>query len=228
MSNLAIARIRYHRVGCVLALLAGATLQLSCAPPAPKEVSYTKPDDDPNWKAGCEKPPSSNTYYRMAKLLVAQGKDPQARIILQKLLDQDPKFMPAYVELAQVHMRQRQADLAIRVLASGLVHSPNDTVLLNNIGMCHLLQGQYDQAQSNFQKACAIKPDDARSRSNMAVALGMKGRYGEALALYEQILSPGEAHYNLAVLAQARNDTSTALMEFDKASQLGYRSSAGR
>ena len=46
------------------------------------------------------------------------------------------------------------------------------------------------------------------------MALGMLGRYEEALAVYEQVVLPARAHYNVAVLAEARNDTDRAEVEY--------------
>ncbi|MGB6909635.1 MAG: tetratricopeptide repeat protein [Methyloceanibacter sp.] len=72
--------------------------------------------------------------------------------------------------------------------------------------MCMLVGDRYGEALSMFSEAAGIMPEDARYRANMAVALGMMGRYAEALSLYEQIMSSSDAHHNLAILREARND----------------------
>jgi hypothetical protein len=55
---------------------------------------------------------------------------------------------------------------------------------------------------------------DARYRGNMALALGMLGRYEESLSLYQQVVSPSDAHFNLAVICDARKDPARAEQEY--------------
>jgi len=68
--------------------------------------------------------------------------------------------------------------------------------------------------------AAAAGPDNTRYRANVALALGMSGRYDECLAAYEQILHPADAHYNLAVICDSRNDTERAVAEYARALRL--------
>ena len=53
------------------------------------------------------------------------------------------------------------------------------------------------------------------------MAVGMLGRYEEALALYKQVVKPQQAHYNLAVVCEARQDTKRATAEFAIARSIG-------
>ena len=170
-------------------------------------------DDDPQWQRGGGGP-SARTLFGMGKILAAQGKTNEAKFILGKAITQDRKFAPAYVELAQIQLRERQADQAIKVLQEGLRYLPNDSVMTNDVGMCYFLQGQYARAFDWFQRAAVALPQNARYRANMAMALGMQGRYEEATALYEQVVPSHEAHYNVAVLADARHDKDRANREY--------------
>jgi tetratricopeptide (TPR) repeat protein len=123
-------------------------------------------------------------------------------------------------------MRQQDLDGAARVLSAGLQQAPRESLLWNNLGMCYLLQQKYDKALDSFTAASGIMPSSAMYRSNMATALGMQGRYEEALALYQQVLPMDEAHYNLGVVCQARNDAARAKQEFDSAVALNPRMKA--
>ena len=93
-------------------------------------------------------------------------------------------------------------------------------MIQNNLGMCRLLQKRYEDALECFSAAAAGEPADARARANMAVALGMLGRMEEALAIYLQLVSPAEAHYNLGVLYEARGEPERARQEFATADSL--------
>lgn len=167
--------------------------------------------------------PSARTLYSMSKVMIAQSKDSEAEAILTKLVADHPDFMPAYTDLAELYMRNDRPDSAAEVLKRGVEVAPQDAVLQNNLGMCLMMQGRYEEALDSFTAASTGVPKDARTRGNMAAALGMLGRLDEALALYLQLVPAGDAHYNLAVLCEARNDHARAEEEYRIAEQLGTK-----
>jgi Flp pilus assembly protein TadD len=116
--------------------------------------------------------------------------------------------MPAYCDLARVRLKQRNVDGAVSVLEAGLKISPQDPVLLNNVGICQMTRGDHQKALEFFTQAAAINPNNPRYRANMAAALGMLGRYEESLALYRQVVPKEAAQQNLGVLRDARGKAS--------------------
>lgn len=161
---------------------------------------------DADFESQADRPPTAKTLYTFARLLAAQGKDAECQFVLRRVIEEHPRYLPAYCELAELHLRHRGVEDAIATLSAGLGVSPQDPILLNNLGMCWMLKGDYDKALSMFTPAAAIAPQDARYRANMAASLGMMGRYDEALSLYQQVVPTTEAYYNLSVLCEARND----------------------
>jgi tetratricopeptide (TPR) repeat protein len=107
--------------------------------------------------------------------------------------------------------------MAIATLRRGLEISKDDPVLLNDLGMCHLLRNEPDQAIDCFKQAVAASPRDGRFQSNLAVAHGMKGEYDQALEAYAQVMPESDAHYNVAVLCESRNDHERAQAEYGQA-----------
>jgi hypothetical protein len=51
----------------------------------------------------------------------------------------------------------------------------------------------------------------------MATALGLLGRIDESLALFYQVLPPGDAHHNVAVLCRSIGNEERARVEFARA-----------
>ena len=176
--------------------------------------------DEADFDRAVDRGPTPRTLYAMSRILAAQHRDGECQRLLSQIIAESPNFMPAYNDLAELQMRQRRIDQAVSVLQAGLKRASNQPVLLNNLGMCNLLKGNYDEALKQFTAAAALVPDDSRFRANMATALGMLGRYEESLALYQQICAAADAHYNVAVLAEARHDSARATVEYDLAKNM--------
>lgn len=182
---------------------------------APKTDKASQNLSDAEWLNGADRPPTSHTMFATAKILAAQGRDAQCEFALKRILKEDPQFLPAYVELAELYLRQRQYPMAAETLNAGLRIKGNDSVMLNDLGMIRLIQGQNQQAYDYFQKAASAAPWDTRYRGNMALALGMMERYEEAVVLYEQIVSPEEARHNVWTIAHIKGNDAKAQEEIE-------------
>ncbi len=212
-------KFRSGWVICGLSMLSLVGCASSSKPESKAEAPVQRVEQD-EFEVGSGKAPTPNTLYSMARLMTTQGKDAQAEAILVALVKAHPEFVPSFCALAESQMRSRKVNEAIRTLNKGLTKAPKNAVLENDIGMCLVMKKDYAGALGHFTTAAGISPDDSRYRANMAMALGMMGRYDESLALYCQILTTGEAHYNLGVLCAARNDDSRAAKEFKLAESL--------
>jgi Flp pilus assembly protein TadD len=165
---------------------------------------YSKSEADLAFDKGANQPPSIRTLYVMADIMVKQGREDQAEAVLTRLINEHPGFTPAYNSLAELKMRHRRTDEAVKILEKGLAVDSKDPVLLNNLGMCWMIKQKYEKALKYFTEAAGVNPESTRYRANMAVALGFMGRDNEALALYRQILSEKQAAHNLEIIQSAR------------------------
>ena len=159
---------------------------------------------DTEFEKQANRPATTKTLWAMADILSAQGKDAECEYVLKRIIQNDPKFLPAYNSLAELQMRRGQTNAAMATLQDALRIGPEDPVLLNNLGMCRLVQHDYENALKAFDKAAAMAPENTKYRANMAVALGLMGREEESLALFRQVLPEDQAARNMEVLRQAR------------------------
>ena len=166
------------------------------------KLGPTIPDDD--FARGANRPPTTKTLYAMAKILISQGKDKQAEVLLRQIIKEQPGFMVVRNQLAGLLMRQRRVNEAIITISEGLVISPQDPVLLNNLGMCRLIKREYIQSLEKFTEAAGIQPENTRYRANMALTLLFLGRDDEALSLYKQILPEDQALHNIEVIKSSQ------------------------
>lgn len=173
------------------------------------------------------RPPSAQTLYAMGRILAAQGKNEEARTILDRTIKTYPAYMPAYVELSALYMRTGRAKEAIAELEAARKLSPRDAVVLNDLGMCHMLEGDYPAALELVSAAAAAEPDNARYHANRGVVLGMMGRDAESLDAFRAVMPEAEAHYNLAVLLAARKQAQKSQTEFRIAESMGFKPPPG-
>jgi Flp pilus assembly protein TadD len=195
-----------------LVLLAPAVLATGCGDnTADRQLADNT--EDP-FEQAADRPPTIKTFYSLSRMLAAQGQDAECEGVLKKIITEEPTFLPAYCDLAELRMRNGRTDDAIQALTAGIHIAPKDPSILNNLGACWMVKNDFSQALRMFTQAAAVVPANSRYRANMALALGMLGRYDESLSLYEQVVPPHEAHYNLAVLCRARGDEERAKSEF--------------
>ena len=195
----------------ILPLLAAAWMSIGCDG---SKQAYQNPQPDKSQQVNPDRPPTAKTLYAMAGILAAEGKEPEARFILEKCTRDYPKFVPAYVRLAELHMQRHQTEVARTVLLKGLQQCPTEGALLNDLGMTYVAERNYQDAARYFEQAVATCPNEPRFRTNQALAVGMLGNYDQSMALYCKVLGPEDAHYNLAVIAEARQDRARAAKEF--------------
>ncbi len=148
--------------------------------------------------------PTAKTLFAMADILATQGRDAECEFVLKRIIQENPKFLPAYNSLAELQMRQGRPNAGIETIQKALRINSEDPVLLNNLGVCWIARGDYEKALETFTRAAGVMPENARYRANMAVALGLMGRYEESLSMFKRVLPEDQANHNLSVLREAR------------------------
>ncbi len=179
-----------------------------CSEPVASKSNMNLPQNGSNSESEVQtdRPPTVKTLYAIAEILASQGRDNECELVLKRILREYPKFLPAYNSLAELQMRQRHVNEAIKTISKGLAISPRDSVLLNNLGMCWIIRRDYEKSLVAFTTAAGVVPENVRYRANMAVALGLMGRYEESLALFKQILPEGQANHNVSVIRGVRRN----------------------
>jgi Flp pilus assembly protein TadD len=189
---------------CLLALaVAAITLPGCSAQPSIRYSADSSYDEEFDRAAG--RPPTPRTLYALASILAGKGQDAQAEYVLRRLIESHPQFLPAYNDLAALCLRSDRFEEARTVLEAGLTRGPDDPVLINNLGMCHLLTRDYTAALEQFERAVERSPRNSRYLANRALAVGLMGDEARALELYRAFLTPTEAEHNLAIIARAND-----------------------
>ena len=166
--------------------------------------NYSLSQQDIEFQKGANRPPTLQTLYSMAKIFISQGRLGDAEPLLLRVINLNPKFKPAYNDLAEIKIRKRRTDEAIKILSDALNKNGSDPTTLNNLGMCWMMRRNYEKGLQHFTEAAGLQPENTRYRANMAVALAFLERDDEALAIYKQILPEDQAKHNLESIQSAR------------------------
>ncbi len=182
----------------------------------PPKVSNPIEDE---FAAAKDRTATPRTLYAMSRLLAARGQNEQARYVLQRVITEEPTFVAAYSDLADLQARDGMTEAAMTTLDKALQLSPDDPILHNNLGMCHLARKEYDKALPHFDAAVAAAPRNPRFVSNLATAQALRGDHDQALATYKRVLPSADAHHNLAVILETQGQADIAAEHYRRAGE---------
>ncbi|HET9952508.1 MAG TPA: tetratricopeptide repeat protein [Candidatus Eisenbacteria bacterium] len=123
----------------------------------------------------------------LGNLYSSLGDTARAEAAYRRAIAVDSRFVPAFVNLADLRRAGgREAD-AERVLREGLRSAPGASVLHEALGLALVRQGRKREALAEFAAAVKAAPDDARHAYVYAVSLHDAGRRPEAMRLLEAV-----------------------------------------
>ena len=126
------------------------------------------------------------------------------QFLLNRMLAEYPDHLGTYTEGAEVLLLEGRIVEAIKWIERGFARFPENPVLLNNRGLCHLLNADLPAAMTDFQKAYDADPADADYVGNLALAKALAGDETEARRLWSRVLGPEDVARNLAQANDAR------------------------
>lgn len=170
-------------------------------------------------------------YYRG---LIFKDRADTARALkeFQTVVAKQPEFADAYNSMASLYFDQAKWELGREILFNGLRFSPNQPMLLYNMGMYHFYNNRNDSAQSWYEKAVFFN-------QNLFQGYFMLGRiafeakdYATALSQLEiaSRLAPKESliayYYAMAADYQGNKEIAKAQYQIVAASDNKYKASA--
>lgn len=124
---------------------------------------------------------------------------PQAIEQFQRVLEIDPSFYPAYVNLANMYADGGRLDDAIRMLDRGLVKLPNQPDLLYSKALLHIRQRDYRQAIAQLSDAYEVSPQRADIAYALALTLHDTGNPPAAIVVLKQAIERAPNNTQLLV-----------------------------
>jgi tetratricopeptide (TPR) repeat protein len=100
-------------------------------------------------------------------VLSRQGKLDEGIVQFREAISTNPKYTPAYNNLAGNLIQQGKLDEAASYYEASLSEKPSAT-LHNQLGVVLIQLGRTDKAAQQFRKAIAMNPGYAEARRNLA------------------------------------------------------------
>ncbi|MEE2679424.1 MAG: tetratricopeptide repeat protein [Myxococcota bacterium] len=154
-------------------------------------------------------------HLNLGVLEAARGNAAESAAAYARAMELEPDFIPAYVNLADLHRSTGRDDLGEQVLERALARAPAEPDALHAMGLLRVRQGRRGEALALLRQASAAAPDRTRYALVYAVALHGAGRTGEALAWLEAVRGRRPADrdvlYSLATIARDAGRPGVAL-----------------
>jgi len=90
---------------------------------------------------------------------------------LKEIVDNDPKNLPAWVELGNLYFDSGQAKEAIEAYSKYLAVKPENPDVRTDMGIMYRKLGDPDRALGEFRKAAQSDPKHVNSRYNIGIVL---------------------------------------------------------
>jgi Flp pilus assembly protein TadD len=144
---------------------------------------------------------SPQDNLKQAQALIDSGGDYRigvAKMTLEKLLEQNPNFDPAYVELARITLRTNWGPEGLHqaeeLLATALQLRPDSTDAKVLLGYVYAHQRHFTKAEALFKEAAAANTSNLWLWANWGEMLELEHQPDPAMAKYRQILSHPMTH----------------------------------
>ncbi|GEM_PF-406132 len=135
--------------------------------------------------------------YEEASLKLDQGKFNKAEKMLEKILEMDSEFVPAYNKLAVIYLNRDEIEEARKNLATALNIDSQYPPALTNYGSLEKLAGNFAEAKEYYQAAIDRNSEYGPAYNNMAVILREEGKYKDSVSYLKKARKHGTLSFDV-------------------------------
>jgi arylsulfatase A-like enzyme/Tfp pilus assembly protein PilF len=165
--------------------------------------------------------------YLLAGHLARTGKADEAAAEFQAILADDPRNLPAYIELARSDVGLHRYLDGASQLKAALALDPHNVEAEELLGDIWLTVGDLERAAAEFHHLLTFAPQDYEAHFGLGLLAARHHQASEAAAHFRAALAANplsaEAHYQLGLILEAQKQNPEAVREFQAALQIDPR-----
>ncbi|HEU4366308.1 MAG TPA: tetratricopeptide repeat protein [Candidatus Krumholzibacteria bacterium] len=154
-------------------------------------------------------------HLNLGNLRAALGDRAAAAREYRTAIELESRFVPAYVNLADLYRAENRDSDGLAVLQQGVEAYPDAPELHRSLALVYTRQQRPREALASIARAAGLRPEDAGLAYVHALALHGAGRVGEAIAVLERALEHEPYHrdvlFALATFQRDRGDARAAV-----------------
>ena len=161
--------------------------------------------------------------YLLAVHLARIGKVDEAVAEFQAILADDPRNLPAFIELARSDVGLHRYLDGANQLQAALALDPHNIEAAEMLGDIWLTVGDSGRAAAEFQQLLAFAPHDYEAHFGLGLLAARRHETAEAARHFRAAITANplsaEAHYQLGLILEAQSQKEEAVREFQAALQ---------
>ncbi|HUQ33544.1 MAG TPA: tetratricopeptide repeat protein [Pyrinomonadaceae bacterium] len=170
-------------------------------------------------------PGNTEAGYRLAWLLLSQGRVDECISLIEKLKASQTLSAPLLGVLGSAYLKKGDKVASLSALKRAVELRPEDAAYRFSLGISWLSSPpDLQEAEQAFRQFLKLRPDDALGQLHLGYVLLKEKQYTEARELLEKSIQTGagtpEAFYYLGLIAQGQSEDERAIELFLKAIQL--------
>ncbi len=166
-------------------------------------------------------PDNLQIYSQLARSARNRGEADSERAIYREILDLHPHHHATLMALADVQLGENDTDGALRTLSEIEAHHPDDMRSVVRLGFLYYEAENFSESASRFETYLATESGDHEVRFFLGIVRRRMGEDAAAIEAFSAIPAEsehyGEAHTQLAVLFERKEEFARALEEIELA-----------
>lgn len=156
-----------------------------------------------------------------AKILLSKNKFEEAKVIFQKILQNEPGNYKAHTNIGAIFLKQNKFDDAEKSFKDAINLKPDFVIAFYNLGIVQTKIGKLDRAEKIFKEAISLKKDYVEAYASLGNIYLKKEQFDKAKKCFEKAIEYkpdfAEAHFNLGVTFGKQREYEQAEISYENA-----------
>ena len=164
---------------------------------------------------------TSDNNIEKAKILLSKNKLEEAKIIYQKILQNEPGNYKAHTNIGAISIKQNKFDDAEKSFKNAINLKPDFEIAFHNLGIVQSKIGKLDAAEKSFKEAISLKKDYVEAYASLGNIYLKQEQLDKAKKFFDKAIEQApefaEVHFNLGVTLGKQRKYDQAEISYENA-----------